>query len=105
MNRKDRTIAAGLAARWEWGSTSSGPEAAAKYACAKDLIEELAIPAEDLSFARAWEIAERMQIKDDEALMDVLNDMVDDDYKAVVDMIEDFGFDGLKHEITKRATA
>lgn len=97
MNKREREDVAAMVAEWEWIPSGSASEAAARYSCAKEVIDVLKLQDADVLFARQWEILRRMGSIGDDDISDALDDMVErDGYDAVVSLIESSGFEGLR---------
>ena len=56
MNKRDRETLCALVARWEWQQGGSMSEAGAYGRCARNIIEDMGLTAEDLAVHRAYEI-------------------------------------------------
>lgn len=98
MNKRDKRALAALAAKWEWPAKvgCSVSEAMAMSACRSDILACFKLDAEELNFARAWEIATRAGIEDDDRLFDELCGRIESDYTTLVDLVEEIGFSGLR---------
>lgn len=97
MNKRERETACAMVAAWEWTQGGSSSEAAALSRCAREVISGLQLPADDMRFARAWEIY-RLASRDteDDALFDAIVDRAEADYDGLIELIEQVGFDGLR---------
>lgn len=92
MRAKEKDALCELIAQWDWlssgGDSSSG--AAARSACAQELIRAFALTEADLSFHRCFAIANLYRPPDDDEFFDALCDLYERiGYEALVDIIEE----------------
>jgi hypothetical protein len=88
MNKRDRETISSIIAGWEWIQGGSASEAAGIARCARQLREEFAVTAEELSFPRGWAIAGLLGIREDQDALDRLLDEIDADYEALLVKLE-----------------
>jgi hypothetical protein len=105
MNKKEMHALCSLIAEWEFRDGGSSSGAVERSSCIEELRSTLNISDDDLSFYRAWKICEKAGDQSDEFL-DLVNDMVDADYRGLLDAIDDAkGFHVVKELVETKVSS